>query len=296
MLLKKGASIGLFPAQGLGDGLTYCVLANNLVKNGYHVTVYSSILFPLQKWFPSLRFATPESEELIAKKHDHLIINDPGAKRTRLRDIKNIIFMGEKTFNEKKSVVENLVDYGMHILGLSTKTHDNGLTVPNKRLVHRRYKNRVIIHPYSANERKNWPGKKFIQLSEKLKQRNFQPVFIMSPKEREVWLNLFGLETDVPGFKSLHEVAEYIYESGFMIGNDSGVGHLASNLGIPTLSIFRKNNRMRLWRPSLGAYGEVVTVARWLQYRPFARRWKRFLSVNKVFCRFINLVHRFENR
>jgi ADP-heptose:LPS heptosyltransferase len=33
-----------------------------------------------------------------------------------------------------------------------------------------------------------------------------------------------------------------------MIGNDSGIGHLASNLKIPTLTIFASRRKKTLWR------------------------------------------------
>jgi ADP-heptose:LPS heptosyltransferase len=35
----------------------------------------------------------------------------------------------------------------------------------------------------------------------------------------------------MPDFQSLSDVAAFIYESGRFVGNDSGLAHLASNVG-----------------------------------------------------------------
>ena len=62
----------------------------------------------------------------------------------------------------------------------------------------------------------------------------------------------------------------FIYESGALIANDSGNSHLASFLGVPVVTIYRKDNRHFHWRPD---WGPCQVVAPWLtiHWRPFIR-------------------------
>ena len=79
--------------------------------------------------------------------------------------------------------------------------------------------------------------------------RGFSVSFSVSPKEHAEWLFVKKKGIDLPYFRSLSETAAYLYESGFFIGNDSGLGHLASNLGIPTVTVAGKASSIKLWRP-----------------------------------------------
>ena len=74
--------------------------------------------------------------------------------------------------------------------------------------------------------------------------------FVIAPHERERWRDLAALDIAAPHFANLHELACCVYESGWFIGNDSGIGHLASNLGIPSLSLFRRRRVAERWRPA----------------------------------------------
>jgi hypothetical protein len=88
-------------------------------------------------------------------------------------------------------------------------------------------------------------------------------------------------------------LAAFIFESGYHIGNDSMLGHLASNLNIPNLIIANDKRRMDLWRPGW-RYGFIVLPPQWLpQFRPFRWKkdhWQHLISVKKVLTYFNHLV------
>jgi ADP-heptose:LPS heptosyltransferase len=147
----------------------------------------------------------------------------------------------------------------------------------------------VAIHPTSADSRKNWDRSKFEKLAAALEQEGYEPHFILSPKERPLWLDSM---VNTPLFPTLSELAAFLYESGYAIGNDSMVGHLSSNLLLPTLIIADSPVRMRLWRPGWHA-GAVITPPTWIPNWKFLRlrrnHWRRWISVNQVATAFKTL-------
>ncbi|MFP3244975.1 MAG: glycosyltransferase family 9 protein, partial [Paraburkholderia sp.] len=68
--------------------------------------------------------------------------------------------------------------------------------------------------------------------------------------------------------------AAWLYESGWFIGNDSGVGHLASALGIPTLTLFRRRRVAQRWRPGF-TVGDIVLPSWWVPTAALKERWWR---------------------
>ena len=179
----------------------------------------------------------------------------------------------------KASMAENIKNVCQNVLGFSNATKENGIK-PLAGLEFQKDIKRVVMHPESGNPIKNWPEKKFIQLAAKLKEKGFTPAFITSPKEREKWQTLIANRFELPLFPSLSDAAAYIYQSGLMVGNDSGIGHLASNLNIATYSIHRKKDRYYRWRPGWGP-GQLILPA-WTFKWKGKLHWRPFLSVARV--------------
>ena len=119
----------------------------------------------------------------------------------------------------------------------------------------------------------------------------------MSKQEAHEWSDLDKYEYERPLFDHLQDLKNYLFESGYFIGNDSGIGHLASNLKIPTLTISSNRKLAKLWRPGW-YYGKVVfpsTVLPNFKGINFAFRdkhWSKFISVRKVLNNFYKLVYR----
>ena len=88
---------------------------------------------------------------------------------------------------------------------------------------------------------------------------------------------------------SLDALAQLIYESGWFIGNDSGIGHLASNLGIPTVSLIHRRKTMLRWRPDWAPGEALLPWMPLLLHALKERGWKYFISVNQVLKAFERL-------
>ena len=64
-------------------------------------------------------------------------------------------------------------------------------------------------------------------------------------------------------FERLDDWVYFTCESGFFIGNDSGGGHLASNLRIPALIIGARKKLLNRWRPDW-LKSEIIIPRRYL--------------------------------
>lgn len=283
--IKKG-SVAVICANGLGDGIISMVFAHNLEQQGYVVTTFSNYLTQLTAWFPGKTiapFPAPENIKKILGSYERIISTD-GAFLARMETpfLSKYKIYYERNFDRRTTVLQNFLEICKKDFGLSKVTENNGLQIPYP-LKSRHFIKRVIINPTSTSDKKNWPAEKYIGLARKLKKKQFEPVFVVAPAERNEWqLNLKN-EFALPEFASLDAVAQFIYESGYMIGNDSGIGHLAANLGLPTLSLFSRQSVANLWRPNWGK-GKVVTATLQLPSGPLRTKyWKNFLTVNKVF-------------
>ncbi|WP_408250250.1 glycosyltransferase family 9 protein [Paraburkholderia xenovorans] len=79
-----------------------------------------------------------------------------------------------------------------------------------------------------------------MRLSRRLEAFGFKVEFALGPQEHSRWDDLGRDTPRLCSFTSTASLAEWLYESGWFIRNDSGVGHLASSLGVPTLANFRR--------------------------------------------------------
>jgi hypothetical protein len=309
MKLKKAA---IFCSQGLGDGLLFLVIAQNLKIEGYEVTLFHNSLFEMKKWFPNILFSSYPSKIVIGEflsKFDKIIINADNTEinksicffaKNNLPDLSYLLFPttckgknlpGDFLFNWKKTMVENLTDFCSNKLHCKNISRSNGV-VPDKNLSYRKNLMRIIIHPTRKSSMLKWPKEKFLCLANKLKINGYEVVFILSEKEMEEWGWIKNYGFSVPYFSSLIELSSYIYESGYMIGSDSGIGHLSSCLKIPTLTIFSSRRKAYFWRPDW-YLGERVFPAKWIinckGLRLREKFWDKNISVKKVFLAFQQL-------
>ena len=139
---------------------------------------------------------------------------------------------------------------------------------------------------------KNWLPQRFLKLAENLAASGFEVVFIMSAPEKLEWEQVIEDRFPLIGFDTVDGCAEFIYESGYFIGNDSGGGHLASNLNIPTLSIHGRRSKARDWQPGWGTVEVVSPFLNLIGSRLRQHYWKYFLSVKSVEKSFSRLVNR----
>ncbi|MGH1539928.1 MAG: glycosyltransferase family 9 protein [Arenicella sp.] len=151
----------------------------------------------------------------------------------------------------------------------------------------KKYDKRVLIHPTSSMEIKNWSPHRFLELAENLHSLGWNPEFTVAPDEWERWNSWLNGRYLAPCFSSILELAHYYYESAAFIGNDSGNGHLASAMGLPVLTIFNRKKLSYPWRPG---WSPNQVVAPWLPKSLVADKWSDYLSVKRVLSVFVKLV------
>jgi hypothetical protein len=299
-----GPRAGFFCHNGLGDGVNCLVLSNNLHLNGWKVETFQNSMESMQNWFPHLDVRPyPLMEELprilnsfdwffvVHNDTDEFVLKLIQEGKRRFPDKMKVIYLyPSKNIVNEPYYIDCLTDPGIpiaenmrlfceKILHLPKITRSNGF-IPPTGLVLRKFPKRVAIHPTSAKVTRNWPKEKFLKLAEHLKSEGYEPVFIPGVKEKAEWEG-----SEIVTFSSLDHLARFLYESGFLIGNDSGLGHLASALGIPTLTLCRRKTWANMWAPSFHK-GVVVTPSSWIPnirgFRLRDRHWKKFISVGKA--------------
>lgn len=291
--LSKDEKIAFINSFCMGDNLIGLVTAYNLYKNGFNVEIFGNFSYELRQWFPWATIfpsISPENAEMQLKKYSTIIyMYENEFKSIKPPHDKFIILSRSPIYKQPISMVDIQFLTCKKMLQLQDVVRTNGL-VPLPNLTSRKNKQRIIIHPTSSLIRKNWPKLKFLKLAKLLIDDGYEPNFILSPKERLEWQDAIQQGYKIPEFCSLSDVASFIYESGYFIGNDSGIGHLASNLGIPTVTIVLRKGVARQWRPSW-TLGEIILSPFWLNPRPLKEKfWKHFISVGKVLKTFKRLV------
>ena len=93
---------------------------------------------------------------------------------------------------------------------------------------------------------------------------------------------------EMPLFETIDALARFVVESHFMIGNDSGIGHLASNLGLPTITIFSSKKRAMLWHPDWGK-NQSITPCIKIPGKLFKNSWKWLISIYQVYHELLKL-------
>lgn len=179
-------------------------------------------------------------------------------------------------------MVENMPYLLKHIVNIAQPSLNNGITPPAQ-LKAQCYPQQIIIHPTSTDPNKNWPAKKFIKLAHLLKQHHYQPIFCVSPQERPSWEQYLPKAFDLPEFHSIDDLVTMVYQAGLFVGNDSGTGHLASCLGLPTFTLTRlPTGRSQLWRPGWGNNYLMTPPGIWGNTLR-KHYWQYLLNVGRVY-------------
>jgi hypothetical protein len=164
--------------------------------------------------------------------------------------------------------------------------------MPPPHLRFRHFEKRIIVSPDSAGpEDKNWGQQQFLSLCRQLKSIGYQPVIVVSPANYNEWQLLNRDEFELPSFNNIGDLASFVFESALMVANDSGNGHLASFLGVPVVTIYKKRNPRFHWRPDWSA-GKVVCprlVVKFFNYRV----WRPFVSIRQVLAAIFELLARY---
>ncbi len=294
-------NFALVCADGIGDALITSIAAHNLRKAGHQVTIFSSHLPKFGKLLEAGNYLpmTKNWKEAV-KPFDAVILQHEDTLRAKeIRSFRNegldlyIIYTNYRfskhgplligrdyPVDETKPLVYNVCKALFELFQIKATTQN--CLIPKLALDHRKYEKRVIIHPTSTREDKNWLKRRFIKLANRLEKLGFEPQFIVAPEERADWPNSLSSTT-------LEELVAIIYEAGFFIGNDSGPVHLASYYQIPHLVICQ-GRQMPLWSPGWGK-PEIIQPPQWIPNIKGMRlrqdKWKYFISSGSVLRRFL---------
>jgi ADP-heptose:LPS heptosyltransferase len=118
-----------------------------------------------------------------------------------------------------------------------------------------------VLHPGSGSPHKCWPAERFLELARRLAERGPRPRIVLGEVEAETWpaaqIEAFAAAGELHRPTDLLGLLDSYRNAGVFVGNDSGPGHLAGILGIPTVSLFGPTDPAR-WRP----LGPRVSVMR----------------------------------
>lgn len=179
-----------------------------------------------------------------------------------------------------ESVVDITLDYMRRRMGLEHLSRSVPLSPPSG-LVLRAYPRRIVVSPDSAGpEKKEWAPESFLRLCQRLCGLGYDPKIVVAPSRYDEWRARVGNRFEMPRFKDIGELGAYLYESGAVIANDSGNGHLASFLGVPVVTIYRKRNARFHWRPDW--LPAKVVCPRFTLPGPRGAIWRPFISENDI--------------
>ena len=297
--LRQANRVAILMAPRLGDTLLMMNMVQNLAANGREVTVFGDYAAMLRSWFPGLdcRPSLPESQAAaVLSDYDcaaQMHIGWPYALHDHACHY--FYYDAHVVVTGKGFIKLNQVrDYCREHLGLENCELSNGL-IPIAGLQHRKYTRRIAVHPSSSGEQRCWSPSHFVELGRRLRRMGYDPFYILAGHERERWKCLEENGLAIFQSESLSDVAEFIHECGWFIGNDSGIGHLASNLGIPTLTVTGRPTRTRAWRPGWSpskiVYPSYIPGGRWRD-----RLWRRWLRPRQVLTAFQRLMAQYEKQ
>ena len=117
-----------------------------------------------------------------------------------------------------------------------------------------------VLHPGSGSPHKCWPVERYLQLARRLGELGARPRIVLGEVEAETWpaaqIDAFAAAGELHRPTDLLGLLDSFRGAGVFVGNDSGPGHLAGILGIPTVSLFGPTDPAR-WRP-LGPRVSVI--------------------------------------
>ena len=117
----------------------------------------------------------------------------------------------------------------------------------------------ALLHPAAAFDTKQWATENFAQVAEFLVGHGLTPIAVVGPGETDVLTNLMRSPAPMFGFAdlTLPEITALAARSRIFIGNDSGIAHIASAVGAPSVVVFGSSN-IHHWRPWSVSPFEVV--------------------------------------
>jgi ADP-heptose:LPS heptosyltransferase len=94
----------------------------------------------------------------------------------------------------------------------------------------------IVVHSGAGQKVRVWALNRFAGLVDRLRRCGHQVQVLCDPEQRDSWLGSGETEVASPG--NIAELVRLLRSAALFIGNDSGPGHLAAALGVPTFTVF----------------------------------------------------------
>jgi ADP-heptose:LPS heptosyltransferase len=118
----------------------------------------------------------------------------------------------------------------------------------------------LCLHPGSGSEHKNWPKEEFLEVTRGAFRRWRLPTTVLiGPAEEDqktFWAEASGPSLSPSAGLPILEVLSVLERASLYVGNDSGITHLASALGVPVVALFGPTDPAR-WAP-VGSRVEIL--------------------------------------
>lgn len=95
---------------------------------------------------------------------------------------------------------------------------------------------RILIHTGAGKPIRVWPLENYRKLALRLREKQYSVQVACNSEQRDWWLR--NGESEVATPRTLPELLALLQHARLLIGNDSGPGHLAACVGVPTFTIF----------------------------------------------------------
>lgn len=215
---------------GLGDSLLIYPILEVLSNKGYEITVWGNPEY----------FRLAENVGFCKK----ALIYEP----RETFDLRIIFSKNKELFSGDSIYIDPIptervwvVDYYLKKLGFKNERFSKVLPV---RFSVTKQNSLCIVHPGSGSKKKNPEPIFFLKLEDILKEQGYDVFYLLGPAEGELiktFKNSIYLEDTV-------EIAKVLLKASLYIGLDSGISHLSSYLGIPSVVIFGPTDS-NIWRP-----------------------------------------------
>lgn len=313
----RNKDVAIVPFPALGDTMIYMRLAQLIANAGGRVSVFSDALSSARDLFDWLSIgpSTPLDLRQMSSSYD-LIVADIQAKDILafngqtggLAELPNFVAVTAKTFptlprrlncpewvvyrpgvsphqpfcpGEKFGItmVEWVDHYAEKTLGLSKLESAPPITLPIGWTPDQESAKRIVIFPTTPNPSKNYSLNGFKRLCSMLERNGWKTDIVCMPNEQEELSSVFPSKKVIT-FQSLRSLILHLLQSKAVISNDSGGGHLASMLGLPTFTITKKKEDF-VWRPGFSDKGHVISP--WFSFKWITGRvWRPFIPLHRI--------------
>jgi heptosyltransferase-2 len=116
----------------------------------------------------------------------------------------------------------------------------------------------ILIHTGAKQPVRVWPLEHYRSLAARLRKSNHRVQIACNPDQRDWWLKAGEQNVLVP--QTVLELLATVDRAAAFIGNDSGPGHLAAMVGVPTFTLF--GPQLPEW------FAPLHPAAEWIEGKP----------------------------